>query len=829
MTETIQWMGLTEEEAERRRAEGQGHYLHPPTNLTYGKILRRNLFSFFNVVLFSIGLAIAILGSPKEAFVTVGTAVLNVIISTIQEVRAKRKLDQIALLTRPTAHVLREGHERDIAPDEIVLDDLMIVRPGDQILVDGEVVGSGSIDVDESLQTGESDPVTRATGSPLLSGSFVVNGQTVYRATKVGADSWASQLTTRARTFKEHTTPLQQNVNLVIRVLLIVVLFFGAIIIVRNLVSADLTLLESMRRASVVFGLAPGSLFLMIVLAYALGAVRIANQGALVQQVNAVESLCHVTVLCIDKTGTLTTNQLRLEQVISLANELFPEEKLRRILGTYTHSITATNPTSQAIAQTCAGSPQVVLEEIPFSSSRKYSALSFEPADRTDGLRGVYVLGAPELLLPHLYSPQRLLEQAFQWTDQGLRVLFLAYLPEIQPLHTSEGEVTLPDGLIPLAWVVLSDILRPEAVQTLANFRQAGITLKIISGDSPETVAALARQAGLGEEGRPLKIVSGAEIDQMDDATLAGVVQETTIFGRITPEQKDRLVGILRGLGHYVAMTGDGVNDVLALKQAHVGIAMQSGSQAARSVANIILLNDSFAALPKAFLEGQRILNGQRDVLKLYLTSILSLAVFIIAIGLVGEGFPYTPGQNAIISALTLAIPAFFLAWWARPGPGARADLTRRMIHFVAPAMILNIIFGVGVYLYFMLTTHDYVIAQLGLTYLTALTGFILLIFVEPPKQFWVGGDELADDPRPSILAVVLLIFFLIGVNIPVLRSFFGLDLLPNLRDYFVIFGAVIAWIFSLRYAWRKRLLDHYLDVDLEGPALPATAKPRQT
>jgi cation-transporting ATPase E len=304
----------------------------------------------------------------------------------------------------------------------------------------------------------------------------------------------------------------------------------------------------------------------------------------------------------------------------------------------------------------------------------------------------------------------------------------------------------------------------------------------------------------------------------MDAAPFTQAALDTTVFGRITPQQKEELIQTLREQGHYVAMIGDGVNDVLALKRAHLGIAMQSGSQATRSVADIVLLNDSFSALPDAFAEGQRILNGMQDILRLYMTRILSLALLIPAVGWLGIGFPFTPKQNSLLSILTLSIPAFALALWARPGPVPEGSITRRLLHFVVPAVIASSAAGLAIYLTFLLTTRDVLYAQHALTYTMIATGLLLIVFVEPPTKAWVGGDELSGDWRPTMLAIGLSFAFVVFLVLAPLRNFYELTLLRQPLDYAVISAVVILWAFALRYAWITRLLERYLNVDLGGP-----------
>jgi len=801
--------GLSEDEARRRRSQGQGNDAQVKTGRSYARIVRDNVFTFFNIVLFALAAVLLVLGSPRDALFTGAIALVNAVIATAQEIRAKRKLDAIALLTRPKATVIRDGVVRAIDPTEVVRGDILEVGPGDQVVADGVVVGDSVADFDESLLTGESNPVPKRAGDPVYSGSFVLVGRTRYEAQKVGVESFANKLAASARQFTRTLTPLQREVNLFVRILLALVVYFGVMIAVTYLVTRNATLLQSVQAASVVFGLAPASLFLMIVVAYALGAVRIADKGALVQQANAIESLCHVDVLCLDKTGTLTANRIQLARVMALNGR--SEADVRRLLGVYACSIGAANATSEAIAAACGGEGVQPSASVPFSSARKWSALAFDAPE----MAGAYVLGAPEMLQPALGGDFSWHAEARLWTNAGHRVLLFAATDAADLVVVDGKEPALPASLTALALLTFTDELRPEARETLAGFRKAGVTVKVISGDNPHTVAAVARQAGLGDDGAPIKQISGPELALLDEAAFGHAVAETTIFGRITPEQKQRIVRTLRAQGRYVGMTGDGVNDVLALKQANLSIAMQSGAQATRSVADIVLLHDSFAVLPAALMEGQRIMHGMEDTLRLYLTRIFTLAFLINTIALLSAGFPYTPAQNSVIAIFILTVPAFFLTLWAPAGAVPHGSLVRKLVNFVLPATIVTSLFSSGVYLYFLVTTESWPYAQLILTYASIAMGLLLVIFVQPPTEFWAGGDRLAGDWRPTILALGLMLVLLASPYNPILRGFFGLAPLRSLTDGLIVAGVTMAWVIVLRLVWKRRIIDRYLDVDL--------------
>lgn len=789
--------GLSDAEVAQRVAKGEVNKAPAGTGRSYVEILRQNVFTFINTILFAIGIVLVIMGRPDDAIVTAGLVLVNVVVGVVQEARAKAKLDKIALLTRPKATVVRNGAEKVLDPSEIVLDDVLIVRPGDQIVVDGEIIGNAEMDADESLLTGESDLIHKKTGDPVYSGSFAVNGTARYVARKVGATSVANQLTSGARAYRLVKTPLQRDVDFVIRVLIVLVTLLGLLFITAFL-RHNSGLVGGVQATSVIVGLVPQGLFFMITVAYAVGAVRMSGRGALIQQSNAVESLSNVNTLCLDKTGTLTTNQIKYSDVFPLGMD---RAKLESVLGDYALNTPAGNKTSEAIAAGLKGQQRQLVEEIPFSSARKWSALSFNSPECT----GCYVLGAPEMVMPGLKAGVDLADaKQEEWRAQGLRVLLFAYVPDVVSMQDDKKEPCLPQGLIPAGLICFSDVLRPEAKETLEGFTQAGIRLKVISGDNPDTVLSLARQAGFGED---TKVISGLDLDKMDDAEFARVADETTIFGRITPQQKQKLVQTLKSSGRYVAMIGDGVNDVLSLKQAHVGIAMQSGSQATRGVADMILLNDSFGVLPSAFKEGQRIINGMYDVVRLLLTRTLYLLFLIVGTAMIDLEFPITPKHNSLLAILTVGIPTVALVAWAREGePPAR--LIRAISHFVVPASLLTAFVGLETYLGYMVATNNNIgLSQTVLTTVLTLCGLVLIPFVEPPTQGWVGGDDFSGDRRPTIMAGIMLAIFVLVMAIEPARKFFELQAL-NVVDIAIVLGIVIAWALALRYIWRAKVLE---------------------
>jgi cation-transporting ATPase E len=794
--------GLSQPQVVERLERGEVNAVSFRTSRSYLQIIRTNAFTFINTILFAISIVLTLMSQVGDAVVTAGLVLLNVIVGVFQEGRAKRKLDRIALLTRPKATVIRDGQEETIDPSQVVLDDVLVVRPGDQIVVDGQIIEGGPIEVDESLLTGESDRVLKREGDSVYSGSFCVIGTAYYVAQKVGTESFVNRLTAEARTFRQIKTPLQRDIDYIIRILVLLVSQLGVLLAISFLMH-NAPIVEGLRVAAVIVALVPQGLFFMTTVAYAMGAVRVADKGALIQQINAIESTSNVNLLCLDKTGTLTTNRIKLDTAHPVRGTSgIDKAELNRLLGDFATSTLDRNRTIEAIREACAGKARHVVEEAQFSSERKWSAQALDD----QALRGVYVLGAPEIIQPHLQSGTDLDSQIAELTAQGLRVLVFAYHPDISPLHDTKGEPQLPYDLVPLGLLSFSDELRPEARETLRLFAELGIRLKIISGDNPHTVAALCRQVGLGND---FQVVSGLDLVNMDDDRFEQMAEEATIFGRISPQQKEKLVRILREKGYYVAMIGDGVNDVLALKQAHVGIAMQSGSQATRSVADIVLLGDSFAALPSAFREGQRIIKGMEDVVRLLLTRTLYVMLLVIATQIVGAPFPVTPKNNSILALLTVGIPILALAAWARPGKAPRSVI-RSTSHFVFPAAFTVSVVVLGVYLAYLGMTGDVGIARTALTTAGVLSGLVLIAFVEPPTKAFEGGDVLSGDWRPTLLGLGMLVLYGVITAVPPLRSFFELTPLRWL-DYLLIGGLVAIWAVLLRFIWRARLFERLL------------------
>lgn len=784
--------GLTSAEASARAFAGQANSVVWPASRSFRRILLDNGATPINLVLFTISAMLLALQLFGDAVLTAGLVLGNVAAGVVQEARAKRQLDRIALLNRPRALVMRDGSETELAPEDIVLGDHVLLQPGDQVFVDGSLITASGLGMDESLLTGESDIVPKQPGDEVVSGTYCMTGSGVYEAMRVGANTTANTITARARQHRIPRTPLQREVGLVLWTMTLVVVILG-LVVARSFqeASGDVPLRDTVRAAAVIVALVPQGLAVMVTVSYAMAAVRMAGSGVLIQRMNAVESISHVDMLCLDKTGTLTTNRLTVE---SLKPYGLTEIELQELLGTFAASASFRNRTADALQESFPRPPHPFMDEVAFDSSRKWSGLTFGD----DALRGAYVLGAPEVLALHSEPGSTGLTDAQEWTARGLRVLMFAARADLERFPREDGEPVLPGGLTPLGLAVLRDEMRPDAAVVIAELHEAGIDLKVISGDHPETVAALARQAGLPVDGR---LVSGAELEAADEEELERLANGATVFGRVSPRDKERIVHALRKGGRYVAMVGDGVNDVPALKAAQVAVALRSGSAITRSIADMLLLDDAFSSLPRGFREGQRIRKGMESIFRLFLTRTLSLTLMILAVSLLNDPFPVTPRHTAIIAMLTVGIPSLFLAFWAKPGKTGKLVILSGA-EFVLPAAISIAAVGLIVFEFFLSTTDDIELARTALTLTAISCGLLLILFLEPPTPAWAAASPLSGDWRPTLLAVGISALFVAFMAIGVFRRFYELAL-PDAWGFAVVGLVVLAWAFVLRAVWR--------------------------
>ncbi len=653
--------GLSSAEVAERRSRGLANTGTERTSRSVTEILRANILTRFNFILGALLAVILAVGEPQDALFGL-VLVANALIGIAQELRAKRTLDRLAVLSAPGARVIRDGSRQDIPVGDLVAGDLVDLRPGDQVVADGVMRASAGLEADESLLTGESDPVGKHTGDRLLSGSFVVAGSGGYQATEVGAGAYARRLAAEARRFGLVRSELMDGINRILQYVTWVIVPLSVLLLASQL-HARGTVQEALTgTVAALVGVVPQGLVLLTSVAFGVAAVTLARRHVLVQQLPAVEGLARVDVLCIDKTGTLTDGTIAFERLIRLGGQTPVAEVLGALAADE-----ARNATLGAIGQ--AFPPPGGWERtasVPFSSARKWSAASFAG-------HGTWVLGAPEMVLAGDQHAQ--LSRAAELAASGHRVLVLAY---------AEGPLvneSLPPGLRAEALIVLAERLRPDAAETLAYFAAQGVALKVISGDSPHTVAAAAARAGLPGADTP---VDARELPEDPDA-LGRVLADHAVFGRVTPHQKQAMVKALQAGGHTVAMTGDGVNDVLALKLADLGIAMGSGAAATKAVAELVLLDGRFATLPGVVAEGRRVTANIERVANLFVTKTVWTALLAIAVGVTLLPYPFLPRHLTIIDTLTIGVPSFFLAL----APNQRRYLpgfVGRVLRFAIPA-----------------------------------------------------------------------------------------------------------------------------------------------
>ncbi len=660
--------GLTSNEVRVRVLGGKANTLPIRSARSVPQILRANILTRFNAILGSLLVVVAFVGPPQDGLFGV-ILVVNAAIGIAQEFRAKRTLDRLAVLTAPTARVRRDGGLVDLAVEEVVIDDVLELHPGDQVVIDGTVLSADGLEVDESLLTGEAEPVSKATSDEVLSGSFVVAGTGVARTTRVGADAYAQRLQADARRFDLVRSELVQGTNHILRVVTWVMVPAGALLVASQLLRSGQTLADALRGSVAgVSAMVPEGLVLLTTVAFAVGAIRLAGRHVLVQELAAIEGLARVDIVCIDKTGTLTEPGMTVDRVEPL-DPRSSGASLRAVLGAIAGSDPAPNATLQAIVAACGSPPGWrSIARVPFSSARKWSAATFDH-------RGTWVLGAPDVLLDHLRTGSYPASVIDRHAGSGQRVLLVARAETLT-------DDDLPDrALDPLGVVFLEERVRADARPTIRYLLDQGVHPKVLSGDDPRTVAAIAARVGIPHADAP---VDARDLPDDQDALVAAL-ESSSVFGRVQPHQKRVMVEALQAAGHVVAMTGDGVNDVPALKQADIGIAMGTGSQASRSVSRIVLLDSTFAAFPQVLEEGRRVIANIERVANLFVTKTVYAAVLAIAVGVLGVPFPFYPRHLTVVSTFTIGVPGFFLAL-ASAAPRARPGFTRRVTRFTLPA-----------------------------------------------------------------------------------------------------------------------------------------------
>ena len=659
--------GLTDEQVNARIAEGKVNADENPNTRTYKQIVRENTLTFFNFLNLVLLVLVLLVGSYKNAFF-VCIIIINTLIGIAQEIRAKKTIDKLAILTARKSVVIREGQKWTVPTEELVLDDVVCLKTGDQVPADARIL-EGSLEVNESLLTGESDNLPKNEGDELFSGSFVTSGEACCQIIHVGKDNYAAQITSEAKEFKRHNSELKNSLNAILKVISIIIVPLGALLFYKQYYIVGDTFRDSVvSMVAGVLGMIPEGLVLLTSVALTLGALVLANKKTLVQELYCIETLARVDTLCLDKTGTITEGTMCVERVepyvstgrvetaatesesaesteaeVQVQTDSAFMEEIDVIMGNMMYVLKDQNATIDALRKRFPAKQGMTLEHvIPFSSDRKYSGAVFEE-------KGTYLMGAAQFLFPE--DNEELTEKCQAYAEEGLRVLVLAHSSQ-----NAEG-TELPEGLEPLALMLLTDVIREEAPDTLAFFDSQEVDLKVISGDDPVTVAAIARRAGLKNADSYVDATTLTTEEELQDA-----VAQYSVFGRVTPQQKKAMVQALQFQGHTVAMTGDGVNDVLALKEADCSIAMAQGSDAAKNIANVVLLDSNFASMPHIVNQGRRVVNNIRTAASMFLIKTMFSVMLSLLTIFFGNAYPFEPIQMSLISACAVGIPTFLLA-----------------------------------------------------------------------------------------------------------------------------------------------------------------------
>ncbi|RRD53858.1 HAD family hydrolase [Buchananella hordeovulneris] len=761
------YAGLTAREVAQRVSAGHTNAVRDPSSRSAAQILRANVFTVFNALLAAAVLVVLLVGSWRDAVFGL-VLVINTATGTLAEIKAKRKLDSLAVLATPLAHVVRDGTEQDVPVADVVLDELLQLRSGDQVPADGFVLQSTGLEIDEAILTGESVTVTKQVGDRVMSGTTVMAGTALVQIDAVGAQAYAHRLAAEARKFTKVHSELQAATNRVLTWIGYVIVPMTLILLWSQLRLSDAASWQAALVLAVagVVGMVPQGLVLLTSVNFAGASLALARKQVLVQELPAVEVLARVDMLCLDKTGTITSGGVQLEEIRPTAGLSAPAEATARAALAALVSTGDANATATAVASALADVPALAASHtVPFSSARKWAALV-----AADSPHRAYVFGAPEIVLATTDNQAAedgaaaaALRDVAQLSRQGSRVLVVASAGDAAPLQDAAPQ--LPTDLRPELLVVLSEEVRDDAAQTLSYFRDQGVAVKVISGDNPVTVAAIAAKVGLRDAaGRAPVGVDARTLPPADEAegqALADALAQATVLGRVTPEQKRDFVRALQARGHTVAMTGDGVNDALALKNADLGIAMGNGAAATKAVARLVLLDGRFSSLPRVVAEGRRVMANMERVAALFLAKTTYAALLAVAVAVAGVAYPFLPRQLTIVGVLTIGMPAFILAL-APARRRYRPGFLRRVLRLAVPAGLL---IGTSVLAaYFWLSSRG--VAEKELTTGTTLVliggGLILLAQTARPWVWW-----------RVLLVAAMAAVALLCVLIPAWRAFF--------------------------------------------------------
>lgn len=710
-------LGLTTAQASDFLEQGLGNEMVESNAKSTGQIIRENTLTFFNLV-FVVLAALLVLAGDFKDMMFLGIAAVNSIIGIVQQLRSRATLEKLSLISESRVKVVRDGQLGTVSVHKLVREDIVELGAGDQIPADGPVM-SGQVTVNEALITGEADPITKDVGDELLSGSFVVSGKCRARLDRVGKSSYAARLSLEAKSDQGvGRSEMMKSLDRLIRFIGFALIPIGAALFYNELVVQESAFSDAVPAVvAALIGMIPEGLYLLTSVALAVSVMRLAQRQTLVHELSAVETLAHVDVLCVDKTGTITQPEMTVREEVPLDEERCSAAKVEEIFNAYYRAIDADNDTARAMAERFNKSSVWQVERtIPFTSANKWSAVIFKSY-------GAYVVGAPEFIMGARYADLQHMVAPYQ--EQGCRVLLLA---KCANAPTMDGGLT--GAVEPLALAVINNPIREEAPQTFQYFAQQGVTVKVISGDNPSTVSSVAVQAGIAGADR---FVDAATLKEPAD--YARAVREYNVFGRVTPDQKRKLVKALQKAGHTVAMTGDGVNDVLALKDADCGIAMASGSEAACQVAQVVLLDSNFASMPEVVQEGRRVINNIQRAAALYLVkNIMSLFLSIINL-FAGFPYPFIPIQLTLISALTIGAPSFVLA--LEPNHEiVKGRFMTNVLRRALPGGLANIVLMIFIELFTLAFDFERVTLSTLATVIMGEVGLLVLYYISRPLDW---------------------------------------------------------------------------------------------
>jgi magnesium-transporting ATPase (P-type) len=921
-----QFQGLSEAEAIERHSPVLAKKQEQAARQVRRDIWRSRTLSVFNLSLLALAAVRALLGDPLGAWLTLGILILNIALNVIQQMMATRRLEQLMVQTKPLATTIRDGRTRSIDVDEIVTDDLLVIGPGDEFLANGEILEGKPEVAEVTVVSGENNVAVKGRGDLIQAGSYCIQGRAVYKVTNLPEDLGNQKWTPVVK--KTELTPLQRIVSRILRLMLIFIAIFLALLLLDWFNSPLLSrVFEAKYReaVSIIFSISASGLFFMIIASYALGSARLGGEGVLIRESRALESLAQVSVLCVSKTGALTSAQVTFDMFPPVNGfPILDERRVRQILGDFAHSTPAENLLMRDLSDNLGGNKRPVEQAAWLLSAYGWSAVTFSEAD----VGGTYVIGEPAILRPHLVAGQvseeeetlalteagstngnlrqrfeiisfgrffrrsdqmkeeisddavsvmgspagievdqkehdpgdsspatepdfdddespvndhggifqglRLRLDRFRETTQDLETedgqapeptsaapqLLFAYVAEPVVLYDAGGWPQLPMNLVPLCSLTFEERIQSQAVEVAHTFTKAGVKIKILSSDEPNRMLDAAERLGLTNDvPEPQSVISGKQLAEMNEGQFEQAVIGATILGQLNSQQKRRIVRALRRYEERVTMVGDRVDDVPAMEAANLSIALRSSSQAALSTADIVLLENSLEVLPTMLQQGQRIVNGLLDILKINLTQISYILLLVLVMAVTGRRvFYYHPTHGGVISFFTIIIPSVGLTLWSSAQALPVRFMRSRLAHFVVPAAIMMAAATLAINQIIGPLELNTPISQLAVTYGLIVIGLLLIFFVQPPTRFWVGGDVFSGDRRIVAMVLVLFLLFIAVTYIPLTQDWFRLGPLNRVQDYAVIIGVSVVWSVLIRFIWRSPWLGKRAGILSDNP-----------